>query len=192
MNKVLIKREKKKYEIINSAVKLFTEKGFENVSLLDIAQSNNMGRTTIYEYFQNKNEILAAFLIKEMNIYHEKITGILEMKQGIRNKLREIIIVGLEYANHHQGFQQLFQALSRSNDDMAIKTNGYLKKLHHELYRSLSAELIKAMNNKQIREITPELFVQLLFNITASPVRTSKSIEETADEFLSVIWSGIK
>lgn len=73
MGKIRLRREKKKNEIIGTAAQLFLEKGFENVALSDIAEEIKMGRTTIYEYFENKNEIMATYLEKEMSAYHAKI-----------------------------------------------------------------------------------------------------------------------
>lgn len=50
-------RLQRKQEILKSAAGLFAEKGFTNATLEEIAASSEFGIGTIYNYFQNKEEI---------------------------------------------------------------------------------------------------------------------------------------
>ena len=56
------RKEKEKLEIrrliLEASVKLFTEKGFDNVSMRKIAELIEYSPTTVYLYFKDKNEIL--------------------------------------------------------------------------------------------------------------------------------------
>jgi AcrR family transcriptional regulator len=58
-------REQKKLEtrkaILDAAVKLFAEKGFDQTSIEDIATEAGIGKTTIYGYFPNKNDIFINY-----------------------------------------------------------------------------------------------------------------------------------
>lgn len=191
MSKNQIKREKKKNEIIQTAVKLFVQKGFEKVSLMEIAQEIGMGRTTIYEYFKNKNEILAAYLEKEMVTFNRKTISTINAEGHFKSKLKNLIRVQLEYANRHQGFRELYQALSREGSDIGRDTFANLRKQHEELYHTMAEELKKAMANKEIRNISPPLFGQVIFNVFALPIRFDKSVEETAQEICAYFWQGL-
>lgn len=191
MNKIELKREKRKNDIIQAAVELFREKGFEKVSLLEIAQKKQMGRTTIYEYFKNKNEILAAYLEKEMVNFNGKTIGALTSEGNFKSKLKKLILVQLDYTNRHQGFRELFGALAREGSEIAQSTYANLRKEHERLYRVMSEELNKAMANKEIRKISPQLFVQVIFNIFALPLHFSKGVEEAADEICAYFWQGL-
>ena len=53
----IIDVEKKREEIMKEAIEVFAEKGYYNTTLLDIAERCGMGRTTLYQYFKNKDEI---------------------------------------------------------------------------------------------------------------------------------------
>ncbi len=63
-------REQKKAEtrkaITESAVQLFTEKGFEKTSIEDIAREAGIGKATVYTYFSTKDEIFMSFCDEEM------------------------------------------------------------------------------------------------------------------------------
>lgn len=47
-------------EIIQATVKLFREKGYDGVTIGDIASAAKVGKSTFYQYFKNKEEIFWA------------------------------------------------------------------------------------------------------------------------------------
>ncbi|KAF0144206.1 MAG: hypothetical protein FD156_2022 [Nitrospirae bacterium] len=185
------KRDKKKGEIIQSSAQLFVEKGFEKVTLSDIASKNNLGRTTVYEYFNNKNEILAAYLEREMTDYHKKVMAIMDKKVAFKIKLMEFIKLQLEYGSYHKSFSQLFRSLSRSSGDISGKTEAAIRGKHQAIYAALMNEFNAAIRRKEIRDLPANILMQLLINATSFPVRSKKEPAQTAEEVFSIFWSGI-
>ena len=47
-----------KEEIFNNSIKLFTQRGYENVSMNDIADTVGIRQSAVYNHFKNKHEIL--------------------------------------------------------------------------------------------------------------------------------------
>ncbi len=188
---VRFKREGKKDEIIQAAVQLFIEKGFDRVSLSDIASRLNLGRTTIYEYFNNKSEILALYLEKEILDYHEKVMSIMNKKVAFRNKLMEFIKLQLEYGGYHKSFSQLFRSLSRSSGNISAKTEAAIRGKHQEIYVALMNEFNAAIRRKEIRDLPSDVLMQLLINATSFSLRGKKEPAQIAEEVFSIFWSGI-
>lgn len=62
----------RKLHIANQAMQVFSDKGYYNTSLEDISASCNMGRTTLYKYFRNKDEIYFYILELGMTFYRIK------------------------------------------------------------------------------------------------------------------------
>lgn len=52
--------EERKREIIETALKLFAEKGYENTTIQDIAERMDVSQGLCYRYFKSKSEIFAA------------------------------------------------------------------------------------------------------------------------------------
>lgn len=61
------KRETKK-EILQAAIRLFGQKGFEKTSVSDLAAAAGVGKGTIYGYFKTKDAIFLAFCEEEMEM----------------------------------------------------------------------------------------------------------------------------
>ncbi len=58
-----IDHESRRLEIAFKAMKLFSQVGYDNVSLIMIASSAGVARTVIYRYFHSKREVLDAAIL---------------------------------------------------------------------------------------------------------------------------------
>ena len=52
--------EERRQEIIETALTLFSEKGYENTTIQDISDRMNVSPGLFYRYFKSKTEIFAA------------------------------------------------------------------------------------------------------------------------------------
>lgn len=66
-------KDKRRNEIINAAETLFFSKGYENVSLDEIAKKVDLGRSTLYLYFENKEELFFAIVLRGTAILYSLI-----------------------------------------------------------------------------------------------------------------------
>ena len=56
------KGERRKQQIIDTAKKMFLEKGFQSTHIGQVCEELDIARGTVYQYFSNKKEILYAIL----------------------------------------------------------------------------------------------------------------------------------
>ena len=54
--------EERRKEILNAAIKVFSEKGYEKTSITDIAKSIDIAQGLGYRYFSSKEELFDAAL----------------------------------------------------------------------------------------------------------------------------------
>ena len=64
--------EERRQQILNVALDLFAQRGFEEVTIGDIASAMNIVRPTIYIYFPSTNAILDAIFDDLLNSYCKK------------------------------------------------------------------------------------------------------------------------
>jgi len=59
MTKVMTEKQKKKWmAIIEAAIEIFSEKGFHNTKIVEVAQKAEVADGTVYLYFKNKDDLL--------------------------------------------------------------------------------------------------------------------------------------
>ena len=69
----IVDKEEKRGRILETAIKVFAERGVNNTKIADIAQAAGIGKGTVYEYFQSKDEIITATFRTFMNTVGEHI-----------------------------------------------------------------------------------------------------------------------
>ncbi len=67
------KKRKTRSAIMEAAVRLFSERGFEKTSIEQLARAAGIGKGTIYSYFQTKTEIFHAFCEDELDFIHSEL-----------------------------------------------------------------------------------------------------------------------
>jgi len=95
----------RKLQIIQAAVKRFTKHGINKTTLDEIARDLRIGKTTIYHYFQSKEELYYATLDLRANEYLEEINSIfLNQEISIEDKL-------IEYFEHKNSLEEKYQLI---------------------------------------------------------------------------------
>ena len=68
----------RKEEIINACEKLYQTMSFKEITIRDIGAVTSFTRTSIYNYFQTKEEIFLALFEREYDRWNESLVAILE------------------------------------------------------------------------------------------------------------------
>ena len=99
-------------EIINACEKLYQVKSFKEITLRDIAGATSFTRTSIYNYFQTKEEIFLALLTREYNRWIDELSSIFARDFMTREEFAEALSKSLENR------AQLLKIMSMNHYDM--------------------------------------------------------------------------
>lgn len=80
MTRIVKQPEIRKGEIINTAQRLFYQKGFENTSVNDIVQIAGIAKGTFYHYFRAKSDIIDDIIEKYISQIADEINLLVEDK----------------------------------------------------------------------------------------------------------------
>ncbi len=79
---------KKRSSLMNAAFTLFTEEGFQNTTISEIARKAGIGKGTFYFYFEDKYDIRNHIIIaKSSEILHEAISALPDQNDTFENKV---------------------------------------------------------------------------------------------------------
>ena len=103
----------RKEEIINACEQLYQTMSFREITLKEIGNVTSFTRTSIYNYFETKEEIFLALFEREYDRWNADLSAILnEQEQLSKEQLADHI------ANSLAGRNQLLKLLSMNNYDM--------------------------------------------------------------------------
>ena len=94
---IVVEHEKRRHEILEKALDVFMDEGFEAVTLQKIAARCGITRTTLYIYFKNKKEIFNFSIKQFLQIMENDITDIRREKGPLHiEKLIQVVSVIIE------------------------------------------------------------------------------------------------
>jgi AcrR family transcriptional regulator len=129
----------RKRQVLLTAQRLFTDKGFSTTSVQDILDESSISKGTFYNYFSSKNECLMAILEHARNKAsvrrHELLIG-----QDISDKniLVEQIVIRI-HVNREQNLLPIYEAVFHSGDN-DLKT--FIKDMFLAEFSWLSGRLV--------------------------------------------------
>ena len=178
----------RKEEIINACEELYKTMSFKEITLKEIGAETSFTRTSIYNYFQTKEEIFLALFEREYNRWNESLTGILENNDSLtKRELSEKIAVSLSER------EQLLKLLSMNIYDMEANSRPEIltsfKKSYGMSINNISRLLEKFcpdMNESDIKHFI-YMFFPFMFGIypyTSVTDKQWKAMEEAGIDYV--------
>ena len=85
-----VDHEQRKREIAEKAIRLFSQVGYDNVSLIMIAAAARISRTVLYRYFCSKREVMDAAIVMVTDGVEKRCTKIMASRMKNTEKLEGI------------------------------------------------------------------------------------------------------
>jgi AcrR family transcriptional regulator len=162
-----IDREARKYEIAVKAMKLFSQVGYDNVTLIMIASAAGVARTVLYRYFRSKREVFNAAIRTSTRAIMSQARKEMALGGKVSDRLSRVCFVVTDLLFEKREFlSAIFDfvlSMVRQGEDMSgriIELTGGIK----EIFKSiLSDGVMKGEFNSDVNpEHTSEMFFSLL------------------------------
>jgi AcrR family transcriptional regulator len=92
----LAQKDNIRESIVNAASDIFSKYSYKKTTMDDIAQALGKGKSSIYYYFRNKEEIFQAVLEQEVIILKSKLKKAVEKEDQHKEKLKAYIITRMK------------------------------------------------------------------------------------------------
>jgi AcrR family transcriptional regulator len=202
-NQKLPRREREKlrqrHEILATALDLFSEKGYHNVSMHEIAGKAEFAIGTLYKFFQNKEELYKTIILEECDKFDEALTQAIEAPGDEVEKLRNYIRTKSERFRDNLAFVRLFLAESRgASYNINAGLDGTVRQRYYGFLKRLSSVFERGIKNKRFKEIADPfcLAVALDSVVNASlslwlDAPEDRPFPEDPDAILKIFFEGL-
>jgi AcrR family transcriptional regulator len=188
-------RVNKKERIIEAAAQVFARSGYSNASIASIARQANIGKGTVYEYFNSKEDLFfAVFEWFQKKTEKAAVVGISDLGGGAADRLKALNDSLMGLWNEIKDVFVLvmeFWAAS-SSTQMRQRFKAAFKQLYDDYRRVVSALIQDGINSGEFRsDVKPEpvaaalvgtwdaLFLQAWFDESFDPATTAKDFMDT-------------
>ncbi len=175
----------KRKQILEAAIKVFANNGFYNSKVEEIANEANVGKGTVYEYFNSKQDLFQEMLKYIHNIYFTEFMADISHIPSLKEKLIYLIKSHLDFIIERKEMAKVFLSEHPPIDE---KLKKWLLEKEKEKMLLLETYLQESMEKKEIRSVEPRLTANMIagvINYVGSCIIVSKE-ELTADDVIDL------
>lgn len=180
-------------QILDTAVGIFYEIGFEGASLRDLAEKVGINKATLYHYFDSKEEILFQILDE----VGQSLLGGLEEARRSSNDPLECLKAMIRFQIYYmeanlEGIKVLVEELKCLGNEMAEKVKEVQAQIL-KLYENVLADCMKTGRVRKLHLATAAFAIlgQINWLYQWYKPEGSLSIRTVADEVMTIIFDGI-
>jgi len=193
-NETGYKKDLNRENILKIAREIFSKYGFKKTTLDDIANAVRKGKSSLYYYFESKEDLFQAVILKEVNILAHELEIVINRNTDPVDKLRDYILTKL---TTFRGLANFYHAIE--NDVTAV---GFINDIKRR-YEQDEIRMIKRILIEGVRKNEFEIYD---FNLAAIGITTAikglemplsagtygnVNLENSVDIILKIICYGI-
>ena len=168
---IVVEHDKRKREILDKALDVFVDEGYEDATFQKIADRCGITRTTLYLYFKNKREIFVWSLKQLTSGIEERLNRFikdenLSSEEKLRNVLTSILDACTE--NHRLFIVVLNHLLQiqKTGKNPADFVNRRIVRLRH----LLSTIIIEGINRGEFKNLNVKAVNEMLYAFIESSI----------------------
>ncbi len=171
-------------EILEAALKLFSEKGYHNVSMHEIASEAEFGIGTLYKFFRNKEDLYKALIMEMAEKYHHALMQVLEQERNPLEAINRYIAVRRELFFNNLPVMRLYFAETRgASFNIKAGLDQDILKLYDEGIGLLASIFEKGIKDHVFRSLDPYYMAlalegtinSFLFRMMEDPTRSRET-----------------
>ena len=181
--------------ILDTSAKLFSQQGYKEVSIRDIAQACGMTNAALYYHFKNKEDLFLAMLQRDHEKTLDDLRAAADGPGDLRADLKQLVT---RYAaitcERRQSFQTLWRDVKQMEDLRARKWFG---EMQYEVMRPLVERLEQAEAAGEIKPGETRLYARLLHGMIIAlthgnrPDKPHKVSAQEVDAAVDVFLKGV-
>ncbi|WP_373897596.1 TetR/AcrR family transcriptional regulator [Haloimpatiens sp. FM7315] len=196
--------ENRENDILNAAIKIFSERGYNAARTCDIAKEAGVSEGTVFRYFKNKDELLHKVMIKLIEILGNKLitkrlTKIIKdnREKGEREVLKQILKDRIELFETHEDIFKVVITEIQYNKELR---DTFVKNIIMKGKDVISIFIEEGIASDIFREIDVAIVIRSFIGMVSMYIIQNKVFpeiiqidkEKQLDEMVDLILYGIK
>lgn len=95
-------------EILEKAEKIFSVKGYHNVTMAEIASASGFSTGSLYQFFEGKENLYSSMISEKLNLMYEKTKKATDRADNVLDKIEMLVDAQLRFLEENADFCRLF------------------------------------------------------------------------------------
>lgn len=185
-------QDRRRHQVFAASMHLFLEKGFQETSMQEIAAASGMGKSTLYDYFKTKDEILLS--VVEDGIYDltEQARLIAAQDLPAAEKIHLVMRDHLGFLLENKDFYiRMMLEVQRLSPESQQRIQ-----IRRHAYQDLLCNLVaQATREGSYRSVNPLLAARTILTILSPAVFTNRPTgtpEQMMEEIIDIFTHGVQ
>ena len=182
------KQLQRKAQILDAALAVIVQKGYENSRMDDIVASSKMSKGAIYWYYKSKKEIYLSLVNHWVHNYSAVLNHIVDTDRSASDQLRSLFqYFIIQYEKDPVVFKALLEFWSMAGRDPEF--NNKLQKVYSEFVNLISTIIQQGMDNGEFKNLDVDITaMSIMVNIEGIMWFTLFKLKNTsAREYIQTI-----
>jgi len=180
--------------ILDEATKMYLSKGYQAVSMDDVAKQCGFTKATVYYHYPTKADLFTDAMIQLMNRIKSAIIKILSINKPLKERLTDIAL------NHLLATEDLdiSSFMKEAKTSLPKEHLMQIEKAEEEMYEVLAQGISDAIKIKEVPPSPPILAAHafMAYLTTGRQLMESRnlpyhSLEELVDQIVTFYWNGL-
>ena len=159
------KQDLRKNQILDAAMEVITQNGYENSRMDDVVKSSNMSKGAIYWYYKSKKDLYLDLVNYWVMRYSDMVAKIMEKDQKASNQLKQILNYFIdEYEKDPEPFKALteFWSMAQKDDDFHKK----VQKVYAAFLEVIESIITNGKNSGECKNVNTRIAaLSIMINI---------------------------
>lgn len=183
--------------LMDAALALFAERGYEGVAIHEIAEAAGMTRAAPYYHFQNKEDLFLAAISREMERTAAKLADAVKAEPTFRARLVAILDTFLLVQGSSVG-----RFIADVKQNLSTSSLKRFESCHRQTMDVLQGVFDQAHASGEFRRVSPQVAFQIFFSLAVGYMELARKNAEfiqpvdgctppTTDVLVDVFLAGI-
>lgn len=184
---IVVEHDKRRREILEKALDVFVDEGYEDVTFQKIADRCGITRTTLYIYFKNKREIFLWSIKQLTGCIEEKLKAtISDQELSCQDALRKILMQIVDECERNSRLFTVLLSYLLNLQKKGVDPAERVRRRMLRLRQLIDTVLIRGMKSGEFKKIGVHVAYEMFYGLIQSAifrlsVLSEKSIESIRD-----------
>ncbi|MFJ7746355.1 TetR/AcrR family transcriptional regulator [Peribacillus sp. NPDC097295] len=150
-----VKQELTRAMIMDAARNLFVAKGYQHVSMRQIAKELEYSHGALYYHFKNKAELFYALVEEHFSMLDQKLDDVMHQDIPSREKLENILLGFIEFGLTHQNHYEIMFLIKDE------EVQNFINQGPHKTYEKFAHIIFSLCDNKVSIQNIYSIFLSL-------------------------------
>lgn len=177
--------------IMDSALKLFVDRGFHGTSTAEIAKTAGVATGTLFHYFKTKEDLINRLYLYTKESMYSQIEGHFLDDKSLKDNLKGL---WLKFINFSINEPYKFQFI------LTFHTSPYITSLTKEQLETTTDDLLgvykKGIADEELKDVSFEIMIEFFWGNVVSTINyfnkyPEKLVNENLDKSFELFWDGV-